>query len=294
MRRIAVVGVPGAWSSETLADSVEKRTGFRLLIDLADAHFDSTRNTILYKDYDLSELDALIVKKVSSQYSPDRIDRLELLNFLAAGGTRVFSHPSSILASYSRVSCTLRLLRGGIPMPATVLTESVDYAVDAVKRFGRAILKPLYSTKARGMVPVTGDDPDLHERVADYKEAGNKIIYTQKMVNIPGRDLGVVFLGGKYIATYARVSGGTSWNTTTRDGGRYEVHHPDDRVIEIAYKAQSLFDLDFTSVDVVETDEGPLVFEVSAFGGFRGLTEATGIDVTDLYVQYVLEKLNHA
>jgi len=294
MIKVGVVGIPGAWSSEKLADSVEKRTGYRLLIDFAQVHFDSESNSIVYQDCDLACLDALIIKKIGSQYSPDRMDRLEILSYLADSGLRVFSHPAAIMSSYSRVSCTLKLLRGNIPMPPTVLTESVDYALTTVLRFGEAILKPLYSTKARGMVLVSNQDPDLKERIFDYKEAGNKIIYIQKKVNIPGKDLGVVFLGGEYISTYARVGDGKSWNTTTRNGGRYEKYLPSQDVIDLAWKAQDLFKLDFTSVDVVETDEGPKVFEVSAFGGFRGLTETTDKDAADMYVGYVLEKCKYA
>ena len=44
-------------------------------------------------------------------------------------------------------------------------------------------------------------------------------------------------------------------------------------------------------MDVVETADGPVVFEVSAFGGFRGLKESQGIDVAGKYVQWVLRQL---
>jgi ribosomal protein S6--L-glutamate ligase len=34
-----------------------------------------------------------------------------------------------------------------------------------------------------------------------------------------------------------------------------------------------------------------VVWEVSAFGGFRGLWEARGIDAAELYVRFVLERI---
>ena len=39
-RRIGVVGIPGKWSTEALADALEARTGFRLVIDMADVVLD--------------------------------------------------------------------------------------------------------------------------------------------------------------------------------------------------------------------------------------------------------------
>jgi tetrahydromethanopterin:alpha-L-glutamate ligase len=49
--------------------------------------------------------------------------------------------------------------------------------------------------------------------------------------------------------------------------------------------------MDFTTVDVAETADGPIVFEVSAFGGFRGAREGIGIDVAELYADHVIRNL---
>ena len=40
-----------------------------------------------------------------------------------------------------------------------------------------------------------------------------------------------------------------------------------------------------------ETPDGAAVFEVSAFGGFRGLLDACGLDAAEAYADYVLEHL---
>jgi ribosomal protein S6--L-glutamate ligase len=47
----------------------------------------------------------------------------------------------------------------------------------------------------------------------------------------------------------------------------------------------------FTCVDVVETPDGAAIYEVSAFGGFRGLLDACGLDAAGLYADYVLERI---
>ena len=70
-----------------------------------------------------------------------------------------------------------------------------------------------------------------------------------------------------------------------------QAHTPSDEIIALAQRAQALFDMDFTTVDVAETDEGPVVFEVSAFGGFRGALEGMGVNVAELYVNHVLNRL---
>ena len=292
--RIAVVGVGGGWSSEALADAFYEKTGTRILVEMKHVVFDAAAGALYYGDVDLCKLDAVVVKKIGEVYSPDMLDRLDLLRFVADSGVPVFSKPLSMLRLLDRLSCTLTLRQAAIPMPPTVVTEDLSHARAAVESFGTAVLKPLYSTKARGMRVLSATDGgDLDEELRDFQSEGNPVIYIQQKIDIPDRDLGVVYMGGEHVGTYARVGAEGSWNTTIRDGGRYERADASARTLAVAQRAQAAFDLDFTSVDVVETDDGPIVFEVSAFGGFRGLRDGLQIDAADRYADYVLGRLAH-
>ncbi len=293
--RIGVVGIPGKWSTETLADSVEAATGFRLVIDMGETSLDLASGRLLYRGHDLCELDALVVKKISASYSPHTLDRLEMLRVAERAGVRVFSRAEHMLRLIDRLSCTVTLRNAGLPMPETRVTEDVAAAMQAVQDFGSAVFKPLYSTKARGMCIIeAAAGADAVRAAVDAFRAEHPVMYIQRRVHLPGQDLGMVFLGGRYLGSYARVSQGDAWNTTIHSGGRYAAHTPADSIIEMARHAQSLFAMDFTTVDVAETDTGPIVFEVSAFGGFRGALEGIGINAAQLYVEHVLRELGAA
>ena len=290
--KIGVVGIPGKWSTETLADSVEEKTGYRLVIDMAEVELDLDSGRLFFGEHDLCELDGLIIKKISSVYNPNTLDRLELLRVAEAAGVKVFSKAVNILRLIDRLSCTITLRNGGIPMPETRVTESVDAAMRAVQAFGSAVFKPLYSTKARGMCIIDADQPadSIEQQIRDFQD-DNPMMYIQRKVALPGRDLGMVFLAGEYLGSYARVSQGDAWNTTINSGGHYAGHTPPDDIVELGRSAQALFDMDFTTVDVAETESGPIVFEVSAFGGFKGALEGIGINAAEMYAEYVLKQL---
>jgi tetrahydromethanopterin:alpha-L-glutamate ligase len=237
-------------------------------------------------------LDGLIVKKISASYSPNTLDRLELLRVAEQAGVRVFSRAENILRLIDRLSCTVTLRNAGIPMPETRVTEDVGAAIEAVRDFGSAVFKPLYSTKARGMCVIKAKQSagSIEKAVRDFQN-DNPMMYIQQMVELPGQDMGMVFLGGNYLGSYARVNQGEAWNTTINSGGRYAACTPGDEIVALAQRAQALFGMDFTTVDVAETPAGPIVFEVSAFGGFRGAHEGIGLDAAGLYVDYVLQEL---
>lgn len=290
--KIGVIGIPGKWSTETLADAVEARTGFRLVIDMAEVALDLASGQLLFRGQDLCRLDGLLVKKISAEYNPNTLDRLELLRVAEAAGVRVFSRAERILRLIDRLSCTVTLRNAGIPMPETRVTEDLATATQAVRDFGSAVFKPLYSTKARGMTVIHAQQSrtEIEAQILAFR-AEHPMMYIQRKVELPGRDLGMVFLAGEYLGTYARVPQTNAWNTTIHSGGRYAAHEPPQTFVDLAERAQAPFGMDFTTVDVAETDQGPIVFEVSAFGGFRGALEGIGLNAAERYSEYALAEL---
>jgi len=259
---------------------------------MAEVELDLSTHRLLHRGEDLCTLNALMVKKISAEYSPATLDRLEMLRLAQAQGVKVFSDPERMLRLVDRLSCTLTLSNAGIPMPDTRVTEAPQAALAAVKAFGEAVFKPLFSTKARGMCIISSSQSDaaILRQIADFQR-DNPVMYIQRRLNLSGQDLGMVFLAGQYLGTYARVAQDDSWNTTINSGGRYEAFDANPELIELGRRAQAPFGLDFTTVDIALTDAGPVVFEVSAFGGFRGALEGAGIDAASAYADHVLEQL---
>jgi ribosomal protein S6--L-glutamate ligase len=123
-----------------------------------------------------------------------------------------------------------------------------------------------------------------------WLRAANGPFYLQRFIPNAERDMGVAILDGKIIGAYYRVARAGNWMTTTAAGGHYEPAEVPEVAAEMALKAVSVFGLDFSSVDLVQTDAGWLAYEVSAFGGFSGLRKTSEVDAPALYARYVIEK----
>ena len=290
--KIGVIGIPGKWSTEVLADTIEQKTGFRQIIDMTHVELDLEKKSVVYNGLNLCDLDAIVVKKINEEYSPSTLDRLEILRVVEASGVRVFSKVLNIIRLIDRLSCTVTLNTADIPMPPTKITETIDQALATIKDYGEAVFKPLYSTKARGMCVIRAEESEdmILAKIREFKQH-NPVMYIQKKLELPGKDMGLVFVGGTYHGAYARVAHEGSWNTTIHSGGKYIGIEPSSEVIDIANRAQALFDMDFTTVDVAESEMGPIVFEVSAFGGFRGAKEGLGVDIASEYVKHILKQI---
>lgn len=291
-KRIAVIGTPGKWSTEVLADHLQDLTGFRCVVDMSEVVMELETGLLHYRDTLLNELDGVILKKISEVYSPAADDRIRMLSSLEAAGVRCFSSPGQVGRLINRLEGTSALARGKVPLPPTRVTENTEAAIQVVDSFGKAILKPLYSTKARGMIVLDASDgPEQNRQKLQTFKAEHGLFYLQKFVNLGGQDLGMVFLGGEYLCTYARVGDANAWNTTINSGGKYQRYDASDALIELGRKAQSCFDLTFTTVDIALTGDGPVVFEVSAFGGFSGALKGCGIDAAERLCRHVLSEV---
>jgi ribosomal protein S6--L-glutamate ligase len=292
--RIGVFGQPGKWSTERLAETL-RLTGTEVLV--VDAEACTLRlpdRRVYYRGCPLEGLDGVVVKKMGDTADGWVVqERLNLLRHLEASGVPVLSAPDRLEAAMNRYRMTVELARAGLPVPETVVTENVEEAQATVERFGAAVLKPLFTSKGRGMLRLE-PTPDLQAVLDRHRSERRGPFYLQRFIKHPGRDLGVAVLDGLYVGAYWRVAAQDQWMTTILSGGRYEVADPPIEAIDMAVRAANHFGLIFTVVDLMETSEGAFtVLEVSAFGGFRGLA-ACGIDVAPALVEAVLRRFRQS
>jgi tetrahydromethanopterin:alpha-L-glutamate ligase len=289
--RIAVAGVPGAWSTERLRDALAACGADAIVVDASACTVDLSGGAVLFDGDDAGRLDAVVVKKLGRTTDPLLPSRVQVLFQLEHRGVRVFSRPRAIADANDRYRMTQRLGQSGIPIPRTAVAETV-WAADAVIRdFGRAVLKPLFTSKGRGMLLLDRAKP-YRLALRRWQSTWRMPFYLQEFVPHAGRDIGAVVLNGRVLGAYYRVARGSRWLTTTAAGGAYEPCEVTPEMAGLAVRAADVFGLEFTGVDLVETPGGYLVYEVSAFGGFAGLWRSQGIDAAKAYAEYVVHALS--
>jgi len=290
--RIGVVGTPGAWSTERLVDAFRAAGAHARVVDLAACSLRLPDPGVYHRGVPLEGLDAVVVKKIGDTADGWAVrERLNLLRRLEDSGVPVLSRPDRLEVAVDRYRMTLELARGGLPLPETVITEDLVEAEAAVERFGVAVLKPLFTSKGRGMCRLE-PGADLGPTLARHQAEAGGPLYLQRFVKHPGRDLGIAVLDGRCLGAYWRVAAPDRWMTTVHSGGRYEPAAPPREAIEMAVEAANRFGLIFTGVDLIEGPSGDWqVLEVSAFGGFRGLLQACGVDAASLLAETVLRRV---
>jgi tetrahydromethanopterin:alpha-L-glutamate ligase len=293
--KIAVVGQPGAWSTERLANALRAAGAEAGVVDLAACSLRLPDRRLFHRGEPLEGLDGAVVKKLGDTADGWSVqERIGMLRQLEASGVPVLSTADHLHVAVNRYRMTCELVRAGLPVPPTTVTEDVDEAVAAVARFGTAVLKPLFTSKGRGMRRLE-PTRDLRGQLESHRADGLGPFYLQRFVKHPGRDLGVAVLDGRCIGAYWRIAADDHWMTTILSGGRYEKADLEPDTEAIAVRAARHFGLVFTGVDLIEDSDGRFnVLEVSAFGGFRGLLIGCGVDAAPMLTDVLLRRFREA
>lgn len=139
--RVGVAGIPGAWSTEQVRAAPARRHQDSFGFDLAECSYDMATGAVSWEGTDLGRLDGVVVKKLGSTTDPLTLPRVHLLQQLEFRGVRVFSPARAIADVQDRLRMSQVLAQGGLPLPRTVVTESVTTAADVVECWGKAIVK---------------------------------------------------------------------------------------------------------------------------------------------------------
>ena len=224
--KVAVIGQPAAWSTERLAQALRQKRVEVEIVDLGACSLRLPDPRLFHRGKPLDGLAGAVVKKVGDTAGGWTVrERIALLRHLENGGVPVFSEPARLELAIDRLAMTVELVHAGMPVPDTVVTESTDEALSGVETFGAAVIKPLFTSKGRGMKKL-GSTYDAGTALAEHDAAGYGPYYLQRFVKHPGRDLGVAVLEGRVLGAYWRRAGGDQWMTTILSGGRYEAADP--------------------------------------------------------------------
>ncbi|PYO65956.1 MAG: RimK family alpha-L-glutamate ligase, partial [Gemmatimonadetes bacterium] len=116
------------------------------------------------------------------------------------------------------------------------------------------------------------------------------VYYVQRAIDHDGCDVRVFVVGGRVVSAIERSAAG--WKTNLARGGRARATTLSDTREALALRAARAVGADYAGVDLLPARDGTdYVVEVNGIPGWRGLQEATSIDVAATIVEHLLGRL---
>jgi ribosomal protein S6--L-glutamate ligase len=230
-------------------------------------------------------VDALVLARGLGR-SGDPDVQFELYRILEEGGALVVNRLGPLLSAQDKFRTSWLLWRAGVPTPPAAVAQTAEDAEAALQTLGTAVAKPIAGSLGDGVERLSAD-PAGRDAVRE-KVARDHGVYLQAYVPHPGRDLRAFVVGGKVRGAIERIAPEGEWRTNVSIGGRSEAFRCTAPVGAIAVAATAALGLDYAGVDLVLGPGGPTVIEVNGNPSWRGIQEATGLDMAEVIADHVL------
>jgi RimK family alpha-L-glutamate ligase len=287
---VVILGGHNGWHCDELCRALAARGHVAVVLPyeklVATLGQPGTPGRLCSDDTPVLDADAVLARIIPHGSLEQIIYRVNALHWIEARGVAVVNSAKAIERCVDKFYTTALLEHAGLQVPETVVCETTEDAIDAVRRFGDAVIKPLFGSMGRGMVRVT--DPDTAFRVARALEEVRSVFYVQRTIDHGGRDVRVFVVGGRVLAAIERSAPADEWRTNVARGGTARPCILPREWEEAALRAANVVGTDYAGVDLIASRDGQLyVLEVNGIPAWKGLQAATGIDVAAALVAHL-------
>lgn len=212
---------------------------------------------------------------------------LEILN---SWGIKTVNRAEVVATCGDKLLTTAMLSRHNVPSPVTQIAFTPEAALEAIEQMGYpVVLKPVIGSWGRLISKV--NDREAAEALLEHKSVLghylHEIFYLQEYIKKPGRDIRIIMLGDEIVSAIYRSS--EHWVTNTARGASSAPCPVDSALEKIARDAARAVGGGFLAIDVIEhAERGYLINEINPTPEFRGSETATGADIPNRIIDYLI------
>jgi len=287
--RIPILSARSGWHVDQLRRAFRERGH-----DAVEVRYESivsrygNRRSIESGGVSLSDAPAVLARIVPDGSLEQLIARVDVLHALEEQGVYVFNSPSALERTIDKSWTTALLSESGLPTPETVVCETFDAAMEAFRNMGDVILKPLFGSMGLGMLRLR--EEEMAWRAFRTVEKIRGVFYLQRTIEHGGRDVRAFVIGDRILAAIERRAPG--WCTSVARGAKPVATRLSAEQERLAIAATRAVGADHAGVDLLTDPQGTAyVIEVNGIPGWRGLQQATEIDVAGALADHILERI---
>lgn len=214
------------------------------------------------------------------------------LRFLRDLGIPTVNSYEATITCDNKFLTSMALRQAGVPSLRTLIAYTPTSALQAIERIGYpAVLKPTAGSWGRLLAKI--NDREAAEAVLEHKEVlgsyHHSIFYIQEYVPKKGGDIRAFVVGDRVIGASYRTS--DHWITNVARGASTTPCDVTRAMQDIALSAAQAVGGEILGVDLVETEAGLKVIEINTGAEFKGLVEATSVDVPAAIIEYLKRRV---
>ena len=213
---------------------------------------------------------------------------------LEKAGLRLFNSASAVEVCDDKLLTYLALGNSGLRLAKSVpaplcYTKNANPNSAFLENVVQNLGFPLVAKKSFGSfgagVRLVHGMPELIKTEEEWLHEPH--FYQQYEQDSCGKDYRIIVIGGQAVGCIQRVAQSGEFRSNIELGGMGRKAAPGKQYLRAAELAAQTLGLDYCGVDLLETDNGPVLCEVNSNAFFDGFEQVTGLDVAALYAKYV-------
>lgn len=286
--KIAILSNGNAnYSTKRLVEEAEKRGHTAKVIKYKNCYLslDHKRPEVFYKGKKLADFDA-IIPRISNRMT--RYGCAILRQFEMQGAWTV-SSSIAITRARDKLRSAQILTKAGVSTPKTLVSRNTADLDDLLEQIGLPVIIKLASgTHGNGVV--LADTKKAAKSALQafylYNEDGTNILLQEYIKESAGTDIRAFVVGTKVVASMKRQCLDDDFRSNLHKGGEGTAVKLTEQEKKMALRAAKAMGLKIAGVDLLRSQNGPLVLEVNASPGF-GIETVTRRNVAAKIIEHV-------
>ncbi len=206
---------------------------------------------------------------------------LSIIRQLERLGVNIFNTAGTIETVADKLHTHQVLAESKLPTPDTMLAKfPVD--IDLIENtIGfPVVVKTLLGSNGSGVFLIESAPAfnDLMELIGETNP-NIQLIFQKFVAASKGRDIRLFVVEGEVIASMERRARDGGFKANYSTGGTVQEFIPDDIAKELAIRTAEVLDIQVAGIDLLFTEDGYTICEANTFPGFKGLEQASGVNV---------------
>lgn len=190
------------------------------------------------------------------------------------------------------------LEKNNLPIPETYILPLIFYynktiidkwIYEVEKRLSYPIIvKKWYGSEGK-QVYLINNRSELDNLIE--KENGNELLVQHYYEECCGKDIRINIVNGKIVAAMKRMSVNGDFRSNLSNGGTAVTYTPNPEESELAINAAKALKCDFCGVDILNTNNGPVICEVNSNAHLNNIYSVTNVNVAKHILEYIINKI---
>lgn len=202
-------------------------------------------------------------------------------------GISVTTPSQALLDARDKLVALQLLAKSGIAIPKTMLISPFEVDENLIKREFEfpAIVKLLDSTHGLGVILSETAQNGIAISEA-FQRLHHKFIIQKFIKESAGQDIRAFVVNGKVVASMLRSAPEGEYRSNMHRGATAQTIGLTSEENETVIKATAAVGLEVAGVDIMRSNEGPLILEVNASPGLEGIEGVTKVNVAGAIIAY--------